>query len=61
MSLQDALSKTALRIAQDNLGAGIWKVETAQLFLKMTDEQPNDIRRMLGKRIPSSQIIKGEK
>ena len=60
MSTQDAFFTTALRIARDNLGAGIWKVETARLFLKMADKQPNDIRRMLGKRLPSAKTISGD-
>ena len=35
-----ALIEKALKIAERNLTSGNWKVETAQLFLKGVDEQP---------------------
>ena len=32
----------ALEQAERNLGSGLWKLETAQLFLKTVAEQPED-------------------
>ena len=37
----------ALQRAERNLASGIWKLETAQLFLRTVAEQPEDHRYLL--------------
>ena len=41
------LKNNALRIAEKNIIKDIWTLETAQLWLKMVEEQPKDILRTL--------------
>ena len=45
----------ALKYSEKQLGAGKWKVETAQMFNKAAYEQPEDLVWLLkGKKMPSS-------
>ena len=39
---QEEEMEKALKIAQKNLASGNWTVETAQLWLAMVEQQPED-------------------
>ncbi len=37
------LQQEALRMAERNLTKGVWTVETAQLWLSLVEQQPEDV------------------
>ena len=41
----------AEKVALKNLRSGNWNLETVQFFLSRAEDEPNEVRRMLGIRI----------